>query len=89
MVVEPAEAAVILVVAPVVARPRAVPVAATKADDDAAAAASGQLTVRGYLSRLGDGMRFIRADRVIAGRHVREAAVQADATGIVKLSPIT
>ena len=29
MVVEPAEAAVILVVAPVVARPRAVPVAAT------------------------------------------------------------
>ncbi|MGZ4433915.1 MAG: MFS transporter, partial [Trebonia sp.] len=31
------------------------------------AAASGQLTVRGYLSRLGDGMRFIRADRVIAG----------------------
>ncbi|MGH3216563.1 MAG: MFS transporter [Trebonia sp.] len=45
----------------------AVPAAAAKADDDPAAATSGQLTVRGYLSRLGDGMRFIRADRVIAG----------------------
>ena len=43
-----------------------VPSAATKADDEATAA-SGQLTVRGYLARLGDGMRFIRADRVIAG----------------------
>jgi 2-amino-4-hydroxy-6-hydroxymethyldihydropteridine diphosphokinase len=28
-------------------------------------------------------------DRVIAGRHVREAAAQADATGIVKLGPVT
>ena len=45
----------------------AVPPAATKADAAAAAAADEQLTVRGYLSRLGDGMRFIRADRVIAG----------------------
>ena len=45
----------------------AVPPAATKADAAAAAAADEQLTVRGYLSRLGDGMRFLRADRVIAG----------------------
>jgi MFS family permease len=47
----------------------AVPAAATKAGDDEAAAGASdeQLTVRGYLSRLGDGMRFIRADRVIAG----------------------
>ena len=44
-----------------------VPPAATKADAAAAAAADEQLTVRGYLSRLGDGMRFLRADRVIAG----------------------
>jgi MFS family permease len=42
----------------------AVSPAATRADDDASDA---QLTVRGYLSRLGDGMRFIRADRLIAG----------------------
>jgi len=45
----------------------AVPPAATRADAAAAAAAGEQLTVRGYLSRLGDGMRFLRADRVIAG----------------------
>jgi len=30
-------------------------------------AAGERLTVRGYLSRLGDGMRFLRADRLIAG----------------------
>jgi MFS family permease len=49
--------------------------AATKADDDAAAAADAQLTVRAYLSRLGDGMRFIRADRVIMGIALMVAVV--------------
>jgi MFS family permease len=53
----------------------AVPPAATRADDDAAAAADEQLTVRGYLSQLGDGMRFIRADRVIAGIALMVAVV--------------
>lgn len=49
----------------------AIPAAAAReapgpgADQDAEQ--DGQLTVRGYLSRLGDGMRFIRADRLIAG----------------------
>jgi MFS family permease len=54
----------------------AVPAAATTADDDAAepGVSDRQLTVRGYLSRLGDGMRFIRADRVIAGIALMVAA---------------
>ena len=57
-------AAALLVAAaipPAAAREASGPGADQRADQDE------QLTMRAYLSRLGDGMRFIRADRLIAG----------------------
>jgi len=58
----------------------AVPAAATRAADAETDVASdtntgGRLTVRGYLSQIAEGMRFIRADRLIAGIALMVAVV--------------
>jgi len=57
-------AAALLVAAAI---PQAAAREATGQAADQDADQDGRLTVRAYLSRLGDGMRFIRADRLIAG----------------------
>ena len=54
----------------------AVPAVATRAADaETDAASDGRLTVRGYLSRIAEGVRFIRADRLIAGIALMVAVV--------------
>ena len=54
----------------------AVPAAATMAADaETDASSDRRLTVRGYLSQIAEGMRFIRADRLIAGIALMVAVV--------------